>query len=876
MPDYGWAYINLDVLKTIEGPANVTGTIGIIKDSTTLSGSKYLAYATASNKVGIGLDFPTTLPAYQLDVSASAGESIAARFVGNVNIAGDLTANQITSDIVISSSHLTIADSIIGLGFGSGSAETGSVGDRGFIFGLAGNLNQALIWDQTSGSFVLGKVGTQSPTAASFDIPDADLGEIRLGVVSASAGVSGSIGEFGSITLAGAALSTGVGTSGTPADNQIAIFTDADTIEGSSKLTFNGSILTLDAPLSSSGGVEAVGDSVFGGKIDVSSSATFASTIKANSLGADTDSTVVIVNSSGFLKTDEADSRIFGSTLVGNTGTPADNQLAIFTDATTVEGSNKVTFDGSLLAIDADISGSGKLEIVDNVVLGKEVNISGSAKFASSISGSSTLEIVGNAFLGGNLNVTGTIKAPNIGADTDNTVVILNSSGLLKTDEADSRIFGSTLVGNTGTPADNQLAIFTDATTVEGSSKVTFDGSLLAIDAAISGSGKLEIVNDAILGKDVNISGTLKAAGDVNVARKIIHDGDTDTLIDFTDDNIEFKVGNVKLLNLAEASDNVVTVGNGGDVDFQVKTSNNNHTIFAEGSTDRVGLGTGTPQARLHMSQSSAYPTSMPKPLIKIEHVLDADSGGGGGPTTTPLLLLTASAPSGEDYAEGRLSINKSAPAGALHVVSKGSDCLVANDGRVAIGHAGADTVLDVRGENKIFRVVNSKNDSDTNMFFVSGSGEDVGHFGSNATGVSFMVSGSSNLADVEVDGHLKMTSGIMVEYLTVTDEDAQDVSLSAAEFKKGIVVHTTTGGEGTVTMDTAANLISGLSLTADNMTAHCYYINDGNQNVLVSGAATGVTYADTGCKIKENCAATILVRRTGASAVTVYVIGGS
>ena len=84
MPDYGWAYINLDVLKTIEGPANVTGTIAIIKNSTTFSGSKYLAYATASNKVGIGLNFPTVLPAKQLHVSASFPQTTAVRVVGDL------------------------------------------------------------------------------------------------------------------------------------------------------------------------------------------------------------------------------------------------------------------------------------------------------------------------------------------------------------------------------------------------------------------------------------------------------------------------------------------------------------------------------------------------------------------------------------------------------------------------------------------------------------------------------------------------------------------------------------------------------------------------------------------------------------------------
>ena len=38
------------------------------------------------------------------------------------------------------------------------------------------------------------------------------------------------------------------------------------------------------------------------------------------------------------------------------------------------------------------------------------------------------------------LDVAGTITAPNIGTGTDNSVVVLNTSGLLKTDEIDSRV----------------------------------------------------------------------------------------------------------------------------------------------------------------------------------------------------------------------------------------------------------------------------------------------------------------------------------------------------------------------------------------------------------------------------------------------------
>ena len=74
---------------------------------------------------------------------------------------------------------MIIRDPVIGMGFGDETGETGSVGDRGLILGLAGNLNQAIIWDQTSGSFVMGKVGAQGPDQDAFDITTADLGELK-------------------------------------------------------------------------------------------------------------------------------------------------------------------------------------------------------------------------------------------------------------------------------------------------------------------------------------------------------------------------------------------------------------------------------------------------------------------------------------------------------------------------------------------------------------------------------------------------------------------------------------------------------------------------------------------------------------------------
>ena len=42
---------------------------------------------------------------------------------------------------------------------------------------------------------------------------------------------------------------------------------------------------------------------------------------------------------------------------------------------------------------------------------------------------------------------------------------------------------------------------------------------------------------------------------------------------------------------LSEAGTDMVTVGDGGDVDFRVRTNNDDNTLYIVGSTDNVGIG---------------------------------------------------------------------------------------------------------------------------------------------------------------------------------------------------------------------------------------------------------------------------------------------
>ena len=110
----------------------------------------------------------------------------------------------------------------------------------------------------------------------------------------------------------------------------------------------------------------------------------------------------------------------------------------------------------------------------------------------------------------------------------------------------------------------------------------------------------------------------------------------------------------------------------------------------------------------------------------------------------------------------------------------------------------------------------------------------------------------SGNLAITQ--GNLAITEGVIVEECRESNASSQNITITAEIFKRGMVTHASTSSAGTITIDTAANLISTLGLTENNMTAHCYYVNTGDQDVTMSGTVTGISYADASAKIKENC----------------------
>ena len=163
-------------------------------------------------------------------------------------------------------------------------------------------------------------------------------GRSPLSISSSATSVTGSVfvtgGLSASMTIsassffvpAGAVGTGDVSVSGTPANNYVSVWTNSSTIEGGADLTFNGSALSASAA----------------------------------------------VSASSFY----ADGELIGHGDVHTTGTPVNNQLAVWTNSDTLEGDADLTWDGTGLKVVNDPcslgsdSGTGDIVTFGNAIEG--------------------------------------------------------------------------------------------------------------------------------------------------------------------------------------------------------------------------------------------------------------------------------------------------------------------------------------------------------------------------------------------------------------------------------------------------------------------------------------------------------------------------
>lgn len=281
--------------------------------------------------------------------------------------------------------------------------------------------------------------------------------------------VSGSQAELAGVTgsFTGSFKGDGSGLTNLPAaaissytnsgDNRIITSVDSSTVNGEANLTFDGTLLTVTGNVSASGNLIIDGNSTLGNASGDSVTIN-AQTINVPNIAAGTDNTVVVYNGSS-LVTDEIDPKVWDGNLVDKQGTPVQYQVAVFNDADTLAASSNFTFNNSTLSVTGTVD-------------------------------------VSSAITGSNLMLDGTLAD---GAG-ETTVLVIDGTGNVKSDEIDSRVWGTTLID--GTLTSGRVPYASDANTVQDSTNLTFDGTTLTANA-------VTVTNDLSVGGNLTVTGTI-------------------------------------------------------------------------------------------------------------------------------------------------------------------------------------------------------------------------------------------------------------------------------------------------------------------------------------------------------------------------------
>lgn len=145
------------------------------------------------------------------------------------------------------------------------------------------------------------------------------------------------------------------------------------------------------------------------------------------------------------------------------------------------------------------------------------------------------------------------------------------------------------------------------------SSWVVFGGGANSLDQSYDqgGAGVGRIITADTGALEIQDTGGLRVEGNIFAAESIVHDGDANTFIGFTDDRLEIDAGGTNYMNIEHANSRVTFNDGSNELDFRIESGTNQNMFFVDGSTNRIGIGTNTPRNPFHIAMQTIFDTDV-------------------------------------------------------------------------------------------------------------------------------------------------------------------------------------------------------------------------------------------------------------------------